>query len=294
MNAPTVLTPCVLDHQSLKEGDIDPELNKKIEVLVLCHELFIIYLADDYSIQWRTVDAHQEPKHCGEILNRVASLEMRSRFITDTEILRGIRYQIAEGLARCLEGRPATLSHAILKEVELEVQARNRETSWGWYFTAAYPVTALSIAGMIMLWLSRSWVRDAIGNIAFDVVFGALCGAVGALLSVTARGDRLIMDANAGKAIHNLEGLSRIGTGIGGAFVVALAVKSGIILGGTHFSGNPFALLLALCVVAGASERLVPSLVKNIEKVALHAGDREQTIGSQQTRDVQSGTQPSD
>ncbi|MBN3724363.1 hypothetical protein [Burkholderia sp. Ac-20379] len=274
MSAPENVT-YIREHMSLKEGDVDPELNKLIKSLVICSELFIVYLSDDYSIQWRTVGAHEPAKHFGEVLNRVASLEMRSRFISDKSTLLGIRHQIAEGLARCLEGRPLASSSAILKEVELEVQARNREVSWGWYFGAAYPIGAGCAVGIFILWIFRNYFRGILGGGAFEVALGAFCGAIGALLSVTSRGDRLVMDANAGKPIHNLEGISRVGAGIGGAFFAALAVKSGIILGGAHFFGSKLALLMAVCVAAGASERFIPSLVKNIEKIAHQAGEKD-------------------
>src|ERR1700744_4690275 len=90
------------DHVELKAGDLDPALNKIIKDLVLSTETFIVYVATDFSIQWRTSDDHKEPKHCGRVLNRVAALEVRSQFITDVATLSSIRRQIAEGLARCL------------------------------------------------------------------------------------------------------------------------------------------------------------------------------------------------
>jgi hypothetical protein len=257
------------DHRTLKEGDYDPELNKVVNVLVMCDDKFIVYLAEDYSIQWRTTDDHKPPEYCGVILNRVASLEMRSRFIADKEILRGIRYQIAEGLSRCFEEQsPRSLPSAILDEVATELEARNRETSWGWYFSSAYRVTGICVAMLVAVWLCRVWMRAAIGFGAFEVLLGTLCGAVGALLSVTTRGNRLVMDANAGQSIHNLEGLSRIGAGIGGAFLVSLCMKGGVLLAGASFSGSRLALQLAFCIAAGASERLVPSLLKSMDTAA--------------------------
>jgi len=162
----------------------------------------------------------------------------------------------------------------VLKEVELEIKTRNKETSWSWYFSAAYKLTLGCAAILVVGWLARDQFRSFLGGEAFDVMLGALAGAIGALLSVTTRGNRLVMDANAGEKVHRLEGLSRIGTGVGGALFTALAIKSGVVLGGAHFSGNRLALVLAFCIVAGASERLVPSLVSSFEKAILPVSDK--------------------
>lgn len=263
-----------LGHTDLKAGDTDPELNKVIQDLVLSTDFFIVYVATDLSIQWRTTDEHQQADHCGEVLNRVATLEVQSHFISDRTTLNNIRRHIAEGLARCLDGQPLKNSEAILKEAEIEIRNRNRETSWSWYFTLAYQLTAGCGILICVLWLLRAEGRHVLGIPAFDVVLGTLCGAIGALLSVTMRGDRLNMDANAGPMVHRLEGLSRIGAGAGGAFFVSLAIKSGVILGGAHFNGSSLALILAFCIAAGGSERVVPSLITTFERAANSGSSR--------------------
>ena len=255
-----------LAHYHLKAGDVDPELNKTIEEIVLSTNDFIVYVDSEQAVQWRTTDHHKMPEYCGEVLNMVAALEAKSQFISAPQALRVVRRRIGEGLARCLDGYPHENSLAALREVELELKIRNKEISWKWYFLSAMKLTAILVACFAILWLSRDYARACVGAAAFEVILGTICGALGALLSVMSRSNRLIMDANAGKALHQLEGLSRIGAGLIGALLVALAIKAGIILGGTRFSGNPLALLFAFCIVAGTSERLVPSLIANFER----------------------------
>lgn len=255
----------------LKAGDLDPELNKVIKEIVLSSEIFIVYLADDLSIQWRTDGTHQMIAHAGEVLGRVAILEAQSSFIEDQGILKSIRYQVAEGLARCLDGQPLKDSLLLLDEAGNQLSARNKEIAWKWYFTAAYWVTGGCAVVFAVFWCVRASASQAFGLTAFQVLLGGLCGAFGAMLSMTTRADRLVLDANAGKRIHQLEGLSRIGAGIIGALFVALAVKSGLVMGGVQFAGSKLALLLAVSIVGGASERLVPSLVLAFEKSVLNS-----------------------
>lgn len=257
------------DHYHLKAGDVDPELNKTIEEIVLSTKYFIVYVDNEQAVQWRTTDHHKMPEYCGEVLNTVAALEAKSQFISDLKALRVVRRRIGEGLARCLDGYPKENSLATFRELELELKIRNKEIAWKWYFLSAMRLTAALVISFVTLWLLRDQARACVGSAAFEVILGAICGALGALLSVMSRSNRLVMDANAGKSLHQLEGLSRIGAGLIGALLIALSIKAGIILGGTHFSGNPLALLLAFCIVAGTSERLVPSLITTFEKAAI-------------------------
>jgi hypothetical protein len=254
-------------HYSLKAGDIDPELGKTIKEIVLSTESFIVYIDTEYCVQWHTTDDHKDQEHCGEILNLVARLEAQSNFIANKPMLFGFRKRIGEGLARCLSGYPKETSITALKEVSLELKARNKEISWGWYFQASYLVTFALAVLFAICWIGRDTLRSAITPTAFEIILGGICGTFGALLSVTARSNRLTLDANAGKTLHMLEGLARIAAGFIGALLVALAIKAGLILGGTTFSGSKFALLLCLCLAAGASERVVPSLISSVEKV---------------------------
>lgn len=248
----------------LKKGDLHESLNKIIDEVVYCDDCYLVYIDTDSAVQWETGPEHTLPEHCGEALNHIAKLEAESSFL-EGKTLKQIRLRIAEGLARCFDPKsPKESSFAALSEVEAELRVRNRETSWMWYFTTSYYLAAFIALGCAVLWIYRDSFRLCLGPTAYEVVFGTMFGAFGALLSATSRGDRLALDANAGKTLHRLEGLSRVGAGMVGALLTALAIKGGLLLGGVRFEGNSFAVLLTLCIVAGASERLVPSLIESL------------------------------
>jgi len=259
-------------HYDLKQGDHDPELNKKVEHVILATDDFVVYLDSEMYVQWHTVDGYEPPEHRGDVLSRATILEAQSSFIQDKERLCGVRRLIAEAVAQCLDKQSKSASNLLLREAEQKVEARNKEVSWQWYFTAAYITAGVSIVLVLVMWLFRQCFVRYLGNTGVEVILGALCGPMGALLSATSRANRLVMDANAGRNIHQFEGLCRIGVGIVGALFVALAIKGGLIMGGMTFQGSPLALMLALCVAAGASERLVPSLVVAFEKLAVTQG----------------------
>lgn len=254
------------EHYSLKAGDVDPELNKKIEVLILNDDKFIIYLDDEYCVQWRCTDEFKEPTHCGEILSVVAILEAKSNFIEDRKILRFVRFQIAEALARCFSGQPIENSKELLKEVDTQISSRNFEVAWRWYFCAALEYSAGIVFFVAVCWLFRDVLSVLIGENVLGILWAAGAGVLGALSSIRLRANRIILDANAGEKIHRLEGFSRILAGLIGAVFVAITYKSGIFSNILKIPEDEKFLVLVLCFVAGASERFIPSLVSAIDK----------------------------
>jgi hypothetical protein len=246
----------------LSEGEVDPFLNKKVKVLIVTHELYNVYLDELFGVQW--YGRVSDDKEIGSALNKVSKLESNSHFITDSEILRPIRQQIAEGLVRAFEGHKE-LSAEMFKQIEKEISLRNIEISWRWYFLGAAIPTAFLFALLVVLWVYRGFYKFQFGGVAFTVALGALVGSLGAFLSISSRSTKFTLDARAGLIIHVTEGLARIITGLlGGAFVV-LVSKGGIAFSGLKASGNSLAALLSFCLIAGASERLIPNLVKKHE-----------------------------
>lgn len=253
----------------LKEGDTDPSLGKVIKFLILQTDNFIVYIDTNLEIQWWYSEGVQLNEEFGQTLNRVAFLESRARFIENTDHLQSVKRLIAEGLARHLEYSSIKLSNEILDLVEKQICELNLKTSWDWYFKSAYWITSICIFSWALLWVERSTFAPFIGHNGFEIILGGLIGAGGALISVISRGNQLNLDANAGKSIHQTEGAARIIVGIAGASLAALALKGGLLLSGVVFSGSQLAVLLTLSIVAGASERLVPSLVSKVEDITL-------------------------
>lgn len=253
--------------ESLKEGDKDPTSGKIIEFIILVRPDLIVYLDTDLGIQWAHSDDLKTDDNFGTVLNRAAYLERRADFITDHRSLFSIKRQIAEGIARYL----GSLSYELCKEIhdlaEVEIKALNKKISWKWYFDAAYGLTLSCLILWGILWLARDFASSSITRTGLEVILGGLIGAIGAIISVISRGDSLNLDANAGKAIHVTEGTARIIVGIAGASLVTLAIKGGVLFSGMKFMGNQFAVLLAFAIAAGASERLVPSLIDKVEHI---------------------------
>jgi hypothetical protein len=98
----------------------------------------------------------------------------------------------------------------------------------------------------------------------YSTLMGTLVGGLGAWLSVIQRSRSTELDVAAGPVRHHVEGALRILTGILGSFLVALAIRAGLSLPGKDLS-----VIMVIGMVAGASERLVPSLIEQIEARAV-------------------------
>lgn len=257
----------------LKEGSVDPVFGRKVKLLILQTDAFFVYIDEFFVIQWGWDRPAGKQTDIGKVLNRQAQLESMARFITEDGHRLHIQRMIAEGMARYMDSLSVERAREIHDVVESEIRECSVRTSWQWYFSGAYMLAATSIVLMLLGWLFRTDLRGLLGPAAFDVAFGTLMGSVGALLSIASRGDRITLDANAGPLLHQTEGLARVLVGMAGALLVALAFKGGLLLANFDARGSSFATLLFLCFVAGASERLVPSLIAKVD--AAHVGNRE-------------------
>lgn len=247
---------------SLKEGELDPFLGKKVRVLIVTHENYNVYLDEALCTQW--YGRIPDDKEISTALNRLSKLESNYHFISDEKILKPIRQQIAEGLVRALEGHKE-LSADMFKFIEKEIQLRNLEISWHWYFLGSAMPALISLTTLILFWIFRTYLRSIFGATGFSVALGAMVGGLGAFLSIASRSTKIALDARAGLIIHVTEGLARIITGIFGGALLALITKGGVAFYALKTSGNPLAALLAFALLAGTSERLIPNLVKKHE-----------------------------
>lgn len=250
------------DFFTLNQGDLDPVLKRKIEVLICKTQHYIVYLDDKMTVQW-SGNAIPDSQEMGEILNKVSILEGSSSFIKERESLEAIRGHIAEGVARCLE-RNIEQARAILEVAEKTIAARNIEASWNWYFNFAYAQGMVFAGTIVACWVLRDFIIRLVGLTAFQVFLCALVGAIGSVLSVASRSNRIQLDANAGRNLHFSEATARTVVGFFGGAFVCLMIKAGFFFDAFQ-PKNALAMLLSIAFVAGAGERLIPNSIKKIE-----------------------------
>jgi hypothetical protein len=96
----------VADFTSFCEGDIEPTLNKKIRALIDCTRRYIVYLDEEFYVEWAfTHEQGEFPRGFDEIANSIGHLET----ISITQLTQAQREPfgrlLAEAMARILGDR---------------------------------------------------------------------------------------------------------------------------------------------------------------------------------------------
>jgi len=237
-----------------------------IKFLILSAENFIVFIDHDIDVDWATADKYspQDPKAHNSILNRAALLESRPCDGLSESIRLNFKRMVGEAIARSLQHDYKNAEQMLL-QAEKFVTARNDEIARSWYLgSSAVTASAFVLIGL-GLWSFRGWFKVQIGELPFFLIISSVAGAAGALLSVVLRMGKSNVDGLAGRRIHFLEGGFRIVAGTISASVVSLAVYAGVFLPiFTEIKKQNIAMVLA-GLVAGISERLVPSLIEKVQ-----------------------------
>lgn len=280
------------DLSGFKEGDIFSPLKKRIHILILSEADYFVFLDEDLYVHWYYTANYVEAGFAddyGDIVSREANLEATSslllkkqkprrerqgrRIETKGTQLEVFRRLLGESIARLLDdrwtkdGKKPNNARAMLDKAELFLRERSRERARIWYLSSTLVTAMLMLAGALVLWVNRTRVLTFLGVEAsfIEVMLGAAMGSLGALLSVLRRSDDLKIDVSAGARVHYFEGAMRVLFGAMAGLLFALAIKSNILLGAINRSERATTILLVIAIVAGVSERLLPSLITQLE-----------------------------
>ncbi|HVT60351.1 MAG TPA: hypothetical protein VHR45_18405 [Thermoanaerobaculia bacterium] len=262
----------------LSEGDIDPYTNKRIVTFIIEDNGFRVYLDKEHVVHCSPVKKRAAyPKSSGGVFNTVTYLETLSIPLKKTSHRLPMGRLLGEAVARMISDKRAAAARFMLEKAEYYLNARKSELARMWYLSAAGAVAALLALLAVGLWMARHRpvASLAAGSTALDVALTACCGGIGAFMFILGRSNMIGMEAGAGRKIHYVEGLARVVAGVAGGFTVALAAKADLLLGVTTKlpQAHGLALMLMLGLAAGASERLVPNLVGQVQaRVGMKAG----------------------
>jgi hypothetical protein len=250
----------------LRESDTDPSLNKTVHTLIVQDDNCFVYLDSDLYVEWEYDDNKIPDKEgSGAVFNRISLLESIPMRHLSTENQVAFKRMVGEALARLLTQCDLRAANEILDKAEVFINARNSEVARRWQLSAAAVVCAIALLVGGILWIERSVSLMMLGDFAFSVVIGACAGGLGATTSLLLRIRQMAFDVSAGRDAHHFDGAIRVLAGMAGAVVALLAVRVNLIGGIVNGMPHPFAALMLVCVIAGASERLVPDLINRLE-----------------------------
>jgi len=261
--APPQQSPYPFNFSRLSEGAHDPVLDKDVKWLIDSDDDYIVYIDEQNYVEWTMNSNDRIPPEAGPILTRVGWLESVDAEGLEENQLETYKRLIGEGVARLFDGNVAAAGDA-MNAAETWITSRAAEASRLWLLEGSSVALAVAtLAYAVTAWRTG---LDPLVHGSFVSVTGALFGALGAWFSILQRSGSENLDLGAGRRVRRVEGLSRVLTGVVGGFFVSLLMSAGYLLSAEITAKRPF--FFAVCIVAGLSERLVNSLVDNVEGAA--------------------------
>ena len=213
------------------------------------------------------------------IFNRACELQTKSEFLRQA-LRKRARYSarrlIGEGLVVMFCTQNPAHANEALDTAEKFIDQTGRETSRGWYFGPFFIFFAVSVLAGFVLY-NHGHMR--ITNLPLVC---CLAGGIGAFISTAIGNERIPCAPSAGWILHLLEALLRYTIGFAAGLLVWLAASGNIAIGFFNLangsagsSANPWPgnnslpaniyALIAVTILAGASERLLPSLIARFD-----------------------------
>jgi hypothetical protein len=245
-----------------------PDLD--IQHLIISTKNYIVFIDSDLDVDWLTSKKYDSKGHAdleryNKILNYSAEMECIPNDHHDEKIRLNYKRMIGEAIARALDDDYQN-AEEMLKKASKYIYDRNVETSRYWYLLASSISGVFCIIISLGLWIFRNFSNEVLGINGLYLCIFSLAGGIGALLSITQRIGKSTLNCESGKNLHYLEGFSRILAGIISALFISLLIKSGYILPIIKSSPNMNLAILFVSIFSGASERLAPSIITQMDK----------------------------
>ena len=281
-------------YQDFKAGDMDPLVGVAIKEILIKADAYIVYIDQDLVLRWHwntVMDSNQAVP----IFNRAGELQAKSEFLRQTSRKRDLvsaRRLVGEGLVVMFCTQNQTYANAALDTAEKFITQIGRETSRVWYFGPFFILFAVSVISGLLLYR-----YGPIRTLALPLLC-SLGGGIGAFISTAIGNERISCAPSAGRFLHFLEALLRYAIGFAAGLLVWLAVSGNIAVGFLNLANNPGSpganplpgdilpastyALITFAILAGASERLLPSLIGKFDD-ATKAAESPQTAKTEAT-----------
>lgn len=242
-----------------------------IKYLVLATDDYIVFIDSENDLDWKTTDEFDEKqfenddqKKYNKIVNEIANIESIPCDNLDEKIVLNFKRQIGEALVRNFD-RDFENAQKMLELAKDYIIDRSAEKSRFLYLKSSGITTLLVSSIGCLSWVLRDYLIELLGMTCFYAWLAFLIGAFGAMLSIILRMGKTNLDFHATTKLHYLEGISKIFAGMISALLVALCIKAGIIVPVINDVSSTHLAMIIGGLIAGASERLAPSIIKKID-----------------------------
>lgn len=245
--------------------------NLPVKYLIISTGDYIVFIDNENDLDWKTSDRFdpqpkkpEEKKEYYSVKNEIDSAESTPINQLNEKVFISFKRQLGEALVRAFEGDYYNASK-MTKLAQAFITKRNIEQSRYMFLIGCGTTTAFATLVAIIFWLCKEQLVLNLGSTVFIVALSMFMGSLGALLSVILRMGKTTLDYNANKNLHYLEGSSKVFSGMISALIVALCIKTGVLLPiFKDIESTNIAIVLS-GIIAGASERFAPSIINRLD-----------------------------
>ena len=233
---------------------------------------FIVYLDKELDVWAKTSPAYKAAHaQCdcrfNEIMNNEAELESVPNRHQPCETRLTFKKMIGNAVACALQ-EDYVCAQAMLDKAREYIVKRNVEVARMWQLKT---VLWLLLGPLLVVFVAtgcRACIEDRFGATVLLLLLAGAAGGFGAFLSIIYKLGTSKPSSESPRALQVLEALARIIAGIMGGCLIAVAMKTGVVLSLLLKTESPTLALYLGAFVAGVSEKLVPSFVKHVEDEA--------------------------
>lgn len=198
-----------------------------------------------------------------EVNSEVAILESRVvHWPSDLKI--SVKRLLGEALALALCGNSDAGLNSLTKTRNF-IRDKGKEVSRYWTLQACAAAASVAvISGLVAIACDDQLIR-VIGHTPYVMLLAAACGGIGSFLSVFLRLGNLNADARAEQLLHYTEAVARVFAGSIFGILAGALVRLGVLFPVFGQAGFEVTAICAAAIIAGASERLVPSIIARAE-----------------------------
>jgi hypothetical protein len=247
-------------------GDTDDTTGEPIIYVVYSTADFIVTIDRKLSLNWMTADGFDGfPPDFGEVLSNVELAdELVDSIFKDDRTRLAFKKMLGSVIARLLDDHDSKYACKKLVIVEQRIKALGNERIRMHYIFSSLLTVGAIVLAFLVIRIARLDQKMPWENLL--IVWSVMLGGIGAFITTFARFQSYSGNLEAGLSIHWLDGFLRVFYGLVAGLVVFYAVKANVLVGfGNDSKASQPWLFYFLAIVAGASEVLVPNLIRQTE-----------------------------
>lgn len=230
---------------------------------------YIVWLDCENEFDWETTESYDA--QCKEDINayiaKIAELQHQPILrCLSLKQHKEFNYMLAEIVVLVLENEFCEVDEHICAAKKY-LRSRNCEITRKWQLEFCFIILIflLFIAGTIKHNSVSIANYFGLSSDSMRIMGYSALGTIGATLSIIQKSGKQCYDCESGRFLNFLEILSKMFASIISGFIVIYLYKLDLIFANFHSEDNAQYCLILVCIIAGFSERLVPSIISKFE-----------------------------